>query len=110
MRIAKHLEEADLDALISSADAILFDARSDRALGGTGRAFDWGLLTNILHPHRRGRARVILAGGLTPASVAGGIAMLHPDVVDVSSGVEASPGVKDHSLMRAFAAAVRSAA
>jgi phosphoribosylanthranilate isomerase len=110
MRIAKHVDEADLESLISSADAILFDARSEGALGGTGRQFDWAVLTNILDPHRRAKARVILAGGLTPASVAGGIATLHPDVVDVSSGVEASPGIKDHSLMRAFAAAVRSAA
>ena len=110
MRIANHVDEADLDSLISSADAILFDARTKDALGGTGRAFDWGVLTNILDPHRRARARVILAGGLTPASVAAGIATLHPDVVDVSSGVETSPGIKDHSLMRAFAAAVRSAA
>ena len=48
----------------------------------------------------------MLAGGLTPANVAAAIAALAPDVVDVSSGVEQSPGVKDHSRMRAFAEAV----
>jgi phosphoribosylanthranilate isomerase len=109
VRIANQLDEGDLDSLISSADAVLFDTRVEGALGGTGQAFDWTILTNLLNPHRRAKARVILAGGLTPASVAGGIRTLRPDVVDVSSGVEASPGIKDHTLMRAFAAAVRSA-
>lgn len=109
VRFPNHLSEADLDALISSADAVLFDTRVDGTLGGTGRVFDWGLLTNLLDPHRRERTRIALAGGLTPALVRGAIASVRPHIVDVSSGVEASPGVKDHDLMRAFAAAVRSA-
>ncbi len=107
MRIANDVTEADLDALMSSADAILFDTRSDGVLGGTGRAFDWGLLTNLLDSHRRERARIVLAGGLTPEVVSRAIAAVRPDVVDVSSGVETGPGIKDHGLMRAFAAAVR---
>lgn len=109
MRIANKLKESDLDALISSADAILFDTRVDGVLGGSGRVFDWSLITNLLDQHRREKARIVLAGGLTPALVRGAIAAVRPDVVDVSSGVEAAPGVKDHGLMRAFASAVRSA-
>ena len=110
MRISKTVSVVELDELMSSADAILFDSRSDGALGGTGRAFDWAMLTNVLDPHRRARARVILAGGLTPELASRAIEHVRPDVVDVSSGVESTPGVKDHELMRAFAAAVRGAA
>ena len=106
MRIGNRVSAADLDALISSADAVVFDSRVDGALGGTGRAFDWAMLTNLLDPHRRAQARVILAGGLTPQLASRAIEAVHPDVVDVSSGVETAPGVKDHALMRAFAAAV----
>jgi phosphoribosylanthranilate isomerase len=109
VRVANTLDEANVDDLISSADAILFDSRADGALGGTGRAFDWTNLTNLLDQHRRARARVVLAGGLTPALVTRAIAAVRPAIVDVSSGVESSPGVKDPELMRAFAAAVRGA-
>ena len=108
IRIPNRLSENDLNSLISSADAVLFDTRVDSVLGGTGRVFDWGLLTNLLDRHRRDRMRIVLAGGLTPALVPGAIAAVRPDIVDVSSGVEAAPGVKDHDLMRAFAAAVGS--
>ena len=109
IRMANTLEDSNLGALTSCADAILFDARSDGALGGTGRAFDWSLLANA----RRGRsvsARIVLAGGLTPTLVGEAIARIRPDVVDVSSGVESAPGVKDPQLMRAFIDAVRAAA
>lgn len=109
VRVGNSPVEADLTALTSSADAILFDARVDGALGGTGRAFDWGLITDVLDQHRRAHTRVILAGGLSPLNAPRAIAAVHPDIVDVSSGVEAAPGVKDHGLMRAFAEAVRSA-
>ena len=109
MRIANKLKESELDALISSADAILFDSRVDGVLGGSGRVFNWSLITSLLDQHRRERTRIVLAGGLTPALVYGAVAAVRPDVVDVSSGVEAEPGVKDHGLMRAFASAVRSA-
>jgi phosphoribosylanthranilate isomerase len=109
MRIANDPNESDLDALISCADAIVFDSRVSGSLGGSGRAFDWSVITNLLDQHRREGARVVLAGGLTPALVPRAIAALRPDVVDVSSGVESAPGVKDHALMRAFAAAVSSA-
>ena len=109
VRVSNALPEADMDALISSADAILFDTRTGGTLGGTGRAFDWTLLTDSLDRHRHAGARFVLAGGLTAVIVPRAIAAVRPDVVDVSSGVERAPGVKDHGLMHAFAAAVRSA-
>ena len=107
VRIGNRPTESDLDDLISSADGIVFDSRVAGALGGTGRAFDWSLIADLLNTDRRARARVVLAGGLTPALAPLAIAAIRPDVVDVSSGVESEPGVKDHTLMRAFAAAVR---
>jgi phosphoribosylanthranilate isomerase len=107
MRIANRPTDSELDDLLSSADAIVFDSRVMGALGGTGRAFDWSLIASLLDTERRARARVVLAGGLTPALAPLAIAAIRPDVVDVSSGVESEPGVKDHTLMRAFAAAVR---
>ncbi len=55
------------------------------------------------------RARLVVAGGLNPANVAGAIRTLRPDIVDVSSGVESAPGVKDPILMRRFVEAARSA-
>ena len=109
MRIANAPADEELGALISSADAIVFDSRVAGSLGGTGRTFDWAVITNLLDRHRGARARFVLAGGLTPALAPRAIAALRPDIVDVSSGVESAPGVKDHGLMRAFAAAVREA-
>jgi phosphoribosylanthranilate isomerase len=106
MRIAKAPTEAALEALISSADAIVFESRVAGSLGGTGRAFDWSLITDLVAQDRRAGTRIVLAGGLTPALAPLAIAALRPDVVDVSSGVESAPGVKDHALMRAFALAV----
>jgi phosphoribosylanthranilate isomerase len=58
---------------------------------------------------RRQGLRLIVAGGLRPDTVTGAIQQLSPDVVDVSSGVESGPGVKDHQQMAAFMAAVRQA-
>lgn len=87
------------------ADAVLVDSYSESGLGGTGRTFDWEREAAAI---RRlvGEKRLIVAGGLDADNVASAIRALAPDVVDVSSGVESSPGVKDHARMRAFAAAV----
>ena len=96
----------DLKALAAYgpvADHILFDARPPRDAtrpGGHGRAFDWTLLARI------DRAKpVMLSGGLNPDNVADAIRTARPDAVDVSSGVEASPGVKDPDKLRALFAA-----
>lgn len=92
----------------ADADAILVDSYSESGLGGTGRTFDWEREAAAI---RRliGDKRLIAAGGLDADNVASAIRALAPDVVDVSSGVESSPGVKDHARMRAFAAAVAQA-
>ena len=79
-------------------DYHLFDAHRPGTPGGTGESFDWELLRA-----RRSQVPAILAGGLTPANVAEAISIARPDAVDVASGIEASPGVKDHELMAAFA-------
>ncbi|MDQ6830855.1 MAG: phosphoribosylanthranilate isomerase [Gemmatimonadota bacterium] len=96
------------EELSAVADGIVLDALVPGMLGGTGRKLDWYALANVLQG-RRGRASIVLAGGLTPGNVREAIEAVRPDVVDVSSGVEISPGVKDHELMRAFADAALSA-
>ena len=98
-----------VDDLLAVADAILIDARVEGSLGGNGVAVDWAALRAGL-AGRRGAGRIVLAGGLRPENVGTALATLHPDVVDVSSGVESAPGIKDHARMRAFAAAVAGAA
>jgi phosphoribosylanthranilate isomerase len=98
-----------VDELFAGADAVLIDARVAGSLGGSGVSVDWGALEPELRAHR-GTGRVVLAGGLNPDNVARAVAMLRPEVVDVSSGVESAPGIKDHARMRAFAAAVAGAA
>jgi phosphoribosylanthranilate isomerase len=78
-------------------DYHLLDAHRPGTMGGTGESFDWELLAG-----RRSEVPMILAGGLTPENVAHGVAVARPFAVDVASGVEAEPGVKDHALMAAF--------
>jgi phosphoribosylanthranilate isomerase len=82
---------------------LLLDAGSAAVPGGTGETCDWTVARAV-------RARVpylILAGGLRPANVSAALAAVRPDAVDVSSGVESSPGRKDPALVRAFIAALR---
>jgi phosphoribosylanthranilate isomerase len=92
-------------ALFDSAHAVVLDAKVAGRLGGSGVKFDWAAVANALIP-LRGRAALVLAGGLTPDNIVEALERLDPDVVDVSSGVEASPGVKDPERMRRFAHAV----
>jgi phosphoribosylanthranilate isomerase len=93
-------------ALFRESDGVVVDAWSGRTLGGTGTSFDWEGAADLLRG-LRGRTPLIVAGGLTPDNVRRAIELLAPDVVDVSSGVESAPGVKDHGRMRAFMDAVR---
>jgi phosphoribosylanthranilate isomerase len=89
-----------LDTYASVADQILVDAKpaKDAVLpGGNGLAFDWRLIAN-----RRWACPWMLAGGLTPDNVAQAIALTGAQQVDVSSGVETAPGVKDAGLIRDF--------
>lgn len=84
--------------------AVLLDTYHPDKLGGSGEAFDWGLARDA---RRLTDRPLILAGGLTPDNVQEALEAVRPDGVDVSSGVESSPGVKDHAKVRAFIRAVR---
>jgi phosphoribosylanthranilate isomerase len=75
----------------------------DSGRGGTGRTWDW----ELIEQRHTSQVPVILAGGLTPENVAEGIAAVRPWAVDVSSGVELEPGVKDHAKVEAFIAAAQ---
>jgi phosphoribosylanthranilate isomerase len=99
----------DIEVLAAAADRVLLDTRAANGgpLGGTGQRFDWGPVADRLK--QRAVPRLVLAGGLTPDNVAVAIELFGPTVVDVSSGVESAPGVKDHNRMREFAQAVRAA-
>ncbi len=78
------------------AEAYMLDA----AVPGSGTSFDWAAAGAW-----RAHPRLVLAGGLTPANVRAAVKTLEPHAVDVSSGVESAPGIKDHELIRAFVAA-----
>ena len=84
-------------------DAWLLDAFVADKLGGTGEKFNWEL---AIEAKKLGRP-IFLAGGLTPANVAEAVRTVHPFAVDVSSGVEASPGRKDHAKLRDFISAAK---
>lgn len=88
-------------AFAGAADRILFDAPAQALPGGTGTRFDWDLLRGYHHPLDWG-----LAGGLDPSNVAAAIAATGAPLVDVSSGVESAPGVKDVDKIAAFIKAV----
>ena len=87
-------------------DAWLLDAWSAAQAGGTGEKFNWDL---AVAARRLGRP-IFLAGGLTPENVGEAIRQVQPYAVDVSSGVEATPGKKDHDKVRAFIRAAKAAA
>jgi len=91
---------------LDGADGVLLDTLAVSALGGTGTTFDWQAVHGDVRDLRFGR-RLIVAGGLNPGNVREAIERLAPDVVDVSSGVEAGPGVKNPHLMSAFMTAAR---
>lgn len=94
-----------LPAYEEVADWILFDAKAPAGStlpGGNGLVFDWTLLKDI-----KPRKPWMLSGGLTPENVGVALKLLHPDAVDVSSGVEDIPGVKSPAKIKAFIQAVK---
>jgi len=96
----------DVDRLKTyKAAAYLLDTYVEGAHGGTGKAFDWGLALPVVEAG----LPVLLSGGLTPENVAEAVRRVRPYGVDVASGVEARPGVKDHDKVRAFIANAREA-
>jgi indole-3-glycerol phosphate synthase/phosphoribosylanthranilate isomerase len=106
VRVGNGFRAEDALRFENFAGGILLDTRADEAgarPGGTGRAFDWTLARAV----RENARSLVLAGGLTPENVGRAVAAVEPDAVDVSSGVEASPGRKDPARVRAFVRAVR---
>jgi len=91
------------EALAYPASAVVLDAQAPGVWGGTGKRGNWDLATEVAT-----QRTVVLAGGLQPGNVAAAIEHVRPFAVDVSSGVECSPGTKDHGAVRAFVTAARS--
>jgi phosphoribosylanthranilate isomerase len=95
-------EELTRWSAVDEVDAILVDGSA----GGQGLPFDWPRLADAMP---RDAKPILLAGGLTPENVADAIRAVRPYAVDVSSGVESAPGVKDPTRIRAFCNAVHDA-
>jgi phosphoribosylanthranilate isomerase len=94
------------ETVLAAIDAVVLDTAVAGRPGGTGVAFDWSSSAGAVLACSA-RVPVVLAGGLRPANVQEAVRLLAPRVVDVSSGVESAPGIKDPDLMRAFALAAR---
>lgn len=87
---------------------LLIDSGSGGSWGGTGIPFDWEHLGRYLHGSCESvRSRLVVAGGLTPQNVGHAVRILNPHAVDVSTGVESSPGKKSEKLIKEFMHAVR---
>jgi phosphoribosylanthranilate isomerase len=95
--LQKQDELKNLSKYVNVVDALLLDTYVPNKLGGTGITFDWKL---AVEAKRYGR--IVLAGGLNPQNVAAAISMVKPYAVDASSGLERSPGVKDHEKLAEF--------
>ncbi|MHA7815259.1 MAG: phosphoribosylanthranilate isomerase [Pseudohaliea sp.] len=103
LRMAPGLPVEEVAARYAAASGILLDSYRPGVPGGTGETFDWHRTPAAL------RSRLVLAGGLRPENVGEAITRVGPAAVDVSGGVEVSPGVKDAARIAAFVAAVREA-
>ena len=106
VRTSTGILTAEHEDVADAADALVVDALVAGELGGTGVALPWLELGESLDAMASGH-RIVLAGGLTAGNVGEAIDYVSPMVVDVSSGVESSPGIKDQKLVRAFIAAAR---
>jgi phosphoribosylanthranilate isomerase len=110
IKAIKVKDASDIEAALryrGIAPLMLYDAKAPETLinalpGGNGLSFDWTLLTNEQN-------QFVLSGGLTPDNVAEAVRITHAPIVDVSSGVESSPGVKDAGLVAKFIVAAKSA-
>lgn len=94
------------ETVLAAVDALVLDTAVGGRSGGTGVTFDWPGSADAVRK-LAARCPVVLAGGLRPSNVREAVRLLAPRVVDVSSGVESAPGIKDPEMMRAFALAAR---
>ena len=103
IKVVRVKDSSNLDRVAQyPVQAILFDTYSDVEYGGTGNTFDWEILKDISLP-----GKIILSGGLSPDNVADAVSIVRPYAVDVSSGVEAEPGKKDHKKLKRFFEAMK---
>ena len=103
IKVIRIKDASDMDKVAQYPDQdILFDTHSDIEYGGTGKIFDWEILNKRTLPNR-----IILSGGLNPGNVLEAVRAVRPYAVDVSSGVEAEPGRKDHKKIKAFIEAIK---
>jgi phosphoribosylanthranilate isomerase len=86
------------------ADAVLLDAHAPSVYGGTGEVFDWTMAKNFREQHPE--LPVILAGGIIPGNAEDACAIVQPAALDIASGAETSPGVKDFDKVAAFLTAI----
>ena len=100
------LEIALSEPVPTHAEILLLDAYHPDKLGGAGQIFDWTIFNKVREHFQRS---TFLAGGLKPENVQDAVQLAHPFGVDVSSGVEASPGQKDHEKLHQFVRSVRAA-
>ena len=97
-------DAASLEALEDyETDFFLLDAYSEKARGGTGEKFDWGLAKTL-----RGYANILVSGGLTPENVRAAVEFFEPYGVDASSSLEDTPGIKNGERVRRFVSAAKS--
>ena len=96
--------EQEFAPYVGVASGLLFDTWHEKLAGGTGQTFDWSMLAKLAIP-----GPLILAGGLGPDNVGAAVRQVRPFAVDVNSGVEVKPGVKDHGLISEVVREVRRA-
>lgn len=101
IRLATREDLFPIPQFESVADWLLFDTKTSAGAGGTGQSFDWQILQN-----RNFRKPWMLSGGLTPENITRALTILKPDAVDVSSGIEDSPGIKNPEKMKLFVSAI----
>jgi len=95
LRVGETFDLRSLDSYRNACAALLLDAFKNGAYGGTGTTFDWEIAVKA-----KTYGRIILAGGLTPQNAALAVERVQPYAIDVNSGVEARPGIKDHHKLR----------
>jgi len=96
IRVSNEDDIRTIEQFVPVVDAILLDTKVDGLFGGTGKTFDWAIASKVVEMG----VPVILSGGLGPDNISSAIQLTAPYAVDVSSGVELSPGHKDHEKLK----------